>query len=142
MLAALAFGMSGAFIKPLLEAGWSPGRRGDVPRALGGGRAAPVAIVALRGNWDAALARPLARRRHGIHRGRRHAARVLRGAAAHPGRHGDPRGVHGARAVGAFVWATSRRIPKAVVLIGSVVSIAGLVLVVSPGVDGALDLLG
>ena len=42
----------------------------------------------------------------------------------------------------AFVWATSRHIPKAVVLIGSVVSIAGLVLVVSPGVGGALDVLG
>ena len=42
----------------------------------------------------------------------------------------------------AFVWATSRRIPKVVVLIGSVVSVAGLVLVVSPGAGDVLDVLG
>jgi drug/metabolite transporter (DMT)-like permease len=41
-----------------------------------------------------------------------------------------------------FVWATSRRAPKAVVIIGSVVAMVGLVLVVSPGTRGSLDLLG
>ena len=42
-----------------------------------------------------------------------------------------------------FVWATTRRIPQVVVvLVGSVVSIVGLVLVVSPGADTALDVLG
>jgi drug/metabolite transporter (DMT)-like permease len=42
----------------------------------------------------------------------------------------------------AFVWATSRRMPRVVVLIGSVVALAGLVLVVSPGGAGALDPFG
>jgi drug/metabolite transporter (DMT)-like permease len=42
----------------------------------------------------------------------------------------------------AFVWLRTRRMPKAVVLIGSVVAVAGLVLVVSPGGGGSLDPLG
>jgi drug/metabolite transporter (DMT)-like permease len=41
-----------------------------------------------------------------------------------------------------FVWAITRRMPRWVVLVGSVVSVAGLVLVVSPGADDPLDLLG
>jgi drug/metabolite transporter (DMT)-like permease len=41
-----------------------------------------------------------------------------------------------------FAWATSRRMPKVVVLVGSVVALAGLVLVVSPGGQGGFDLLG
>jgi drug/metabolite transporter (DMT)-like permease len=41
-----------------------------------------------------------------------------------------------------FAWATSRRMPKVVVLIGSVVALGGLVLVVAPGATGALDILG
>src|SRR5215207_1649640 len=51
LLAALAFGMSGAFIKPLLEAGWSPAAAVTVRALLGGIVLAPVAIVALRGHW-------------------------------------------------------------------------------------------
>ena len=39
-------------------------------------------------------------------------------------------------------WVRLRRIPKAVVLIGSVVAVAGLVLVVSPGGGGSFDVLG
>jgi drug/metabolite transporter (DMT)-like permease len=42
----------------------------------------------------------------------------------------------------AFVWARTRRTPKAVVLFGSVFALFGLGMVVSPGGDGSIDLLG
>lgn len=42
----------------------------------------------------------------------------------------------------AFVWARTRRRPGSVVLIGSVVALAGLVLVVSPGGGTGIDPLG
>lgn len=42
----------------------------------------------------------------------------------------------------AFAWARSRRMPKAVVLVGSLVALVGLVLVVAPGGTAHLDLLG
>ena len=52
VLAALTFGMSGAFIKPLLEAGWSPAAAVTVRALLGGIVLLPFALVALRGKWD------------------------------------------------------------------------------------------
>jgi drug/metabolite transporter (DMT)-like permease len=142
VLAALTFGMSGAFIKPLLEAGWSPAAAVTVRALIGGVVLAPVAFVALRGNWTALWKAPW-----------RVAAMGFIGVAAtqlvyFAALQRIPVGTAilveymAPVLLVLFVWVTSRRIPKAVVLIGSVVSIAGLVLVVSPGVDGALDLLG
>lgn len=142
LFAALAFGMSGAFIKPLLEAGWSPAAAVTVRALLGGLVLTPVALVVLRGRWNA------------VWRGRgRIAAMGFIGVAATQLVYfASLQRIPVSTAIlveymapillVGFVWATSRRIPKWVVLIGSVVSIAGLVLVVSPGVDGALDLLG
>ncbi len=142
MLAALTFGMSGAFIKPLLEAGWSPAAAVTVRALIGGIVLAPVAIVALRGNWAAlwkARGRVAAMGFIGVA-----GTQLVYFAALQRIPVGTAILVEYMAPVllVLFVWATSRRIPKAVVLIGSVVSIAGLVLVVSPGVDGALDLLG
>ncbi|HEX7835029.1 MAG TPA: DMT family transporter [Pseudolysinimonas sp.] len=142
LLAALAFGMSGAFIKPLLEAGWSPAAAVTVRALLGGLVLLPVALISLRGRWDS------------VWRGRwRIAAMGFIGVAGTQLVYfASLQRIPVSTAIlveymapillVAFVWATSRHIPRAVVLIGSVVSIAGLVLVVSPGVDGALDLLG
>lgn len=142
VLAALSFGMSGAFVKPMLEAGWSPAAA-VTARALAGGLILlPIALVAVRGNWDA------------VWRGRwRILAMGLVGVAA-------TQLVYFAAVqripvstailveylaplllVG-VVWATTRRMPKAVVLVGSVLSVGGLVLVVSPGGGQGLDLLG
>ncbi|HWM32848.1 MAG TPA: DMT family transporter [Pseudolysinimonas sp.] len=142
VLAALAFGMSGAFSKPLLEAGWSPAAAVTV-RALAGGLVIlPFALIALRGRWAT------------VWTGRWRIA-AMGGI-----------GVAGTQLVYfaslqripvsttilieymapvllvLFVWATTRRVPRVVVLIGSVVSIGGMVLVVSPGADAPLDLLG
>jgi drug/metabolite transporter (DMT)-like permease len=133
LFASLAFGMSGAFIKPLLEAGWSPAAAVTVRALVGGIVLLPVALVALRGRWA------------GVWTGR---WRILAMAGI---------GVAGTQLVYfaslaripvstailveymapvllvLFVWATTRRMPRWVVLAGAVVSVVGLVLVVSPG---------
>ena len=142
VIAAASFGASGAFIKPLLEAGWSPAAAVTVRVLVGGVVLAPFALVSLRGKWDA------------VWRGR---WRILGMAGV---------GVAGTQLayfaaieripVGtgilleyiaplllvAVAWARTRHTPKAVVLIGSVIALAGLVLVVSPGGGGELDTLG
>jgi drug/metabolite transporter (DMT)-like permease len=142
LIAAATFGTSGALIKPLLEAGWSPAAAVTVRVLVGGVVLAPIAVVTLRGRWDA------------LWRGR---YRVLGMALI---------GVAGTQLVYfaaiqripvgtgilieymaplllvAAVWARTRRVPKVVVLVGSVVALAGLVLVVSPGGGGSLDPLG
>jgi len=142
LIAAATFGTSGALIKPLLEAGWSPAAAVTVRVLCGGLVLAPFALVTLRGRWDA------------VWRGR---WRILGMAAV---------GVAGTQLayfaaiqripVGtgilieymaplllvAVVWIRTRHTPKAVVLIGSVVALAGLVLVVSPGGSGSFDTLG
>jgi drug/metabolite transporter (DMT)-like permease len=141
-VAAASFGASGALIKPLLEAGWSPGAAVTVRALIGGVVLAPIALFALRGRWSA------------LWRGR---WRVLGMGLV---------GVAGTQLVyfaalqripvGTAVlieymaplllvgvaWATTRRTPQAVVLVGSVVALVGLVLVVSPGGASSFDLLG
>jgi drug/metabolite transporter (DMT)-like permease len=50
VIAAATFGTSGALVKPLLEAGWSPAAAVTVRALLGGLVLLPFALVALRGN--------------------------------------------------------------------------------------------
>ncbi len=139
--ASLAFGVSGAFIKPLLENGWSPAAAVAMRTAVAGLVLAPFAIKALRGKWGT------------VWRSRgRIAAMALIGVA----------GTQLAYFIAVqripvgtailleylapillvlFAWATTRVIPKKVVLIGSAIAIVGLVLVVGPGSIGG-DLVG
>jgi drug/metabolite transporter (DMT)-like permease len=142
LFAALAFGMSGAFIKPLLEAGWSPAAAVTVRALLGGLVLLPFALAGLRGKWAA------------VWRGRwRIAAMGFIGVAGTQLVYfASLQRIPVSTAIlveymapillVGFVWATTRHIPRIVVLVGSVVSIAGLVLVVSPGADTVLDVLG
>jgi drug/metabolite transporter (DMT)-like permease len=142
VLAAASFGTSGAFIKPLLEAGWSPAAAVTLRALVGGIVLLPIALVSLRGRWDS------------VWRAR---WRILLMASI---------GVAGTQLVYfaaiqripvstailieymaplilvVFAWATMRRIPKLVVIIGSVVAMAGLFLVVSPGGGAAPDAIG
>jgi drug/metabolite transporter (DMT)-like permease len=142
VVAAFSFGMSGPFIKPLLEAGWSPAAAVTVRALVGGVVLAPAAAILLRGRW-----RSLWRARW----------RVLLLALI---------GVAGTQLayfaaieripvstailleymapvllVG-VAWARSRRVPQAVVLVGTVVAVAGLVLVVGPSGGARLDPIG
>jgi len=142
VFASLAFGTSGAFIKPLLEAGWSPAAAVAVRALIGGALLTPFALLALRGRWAA------------LWRGRwRVVAMALVGVA------GCQLLYFMAVAripVGTailleytspillvlFAWATTRKVPRPVVLIGSAVAIVGLVLVVGPGALASVDMLG
>ena len=141
-VAAATFGLSGAFVKPLLEAGWSPAAAVTARVLIGGVVLSPIAAITLRGNWGILW---------------RSRWRVLMMALI---------GVSGTQLayfaavqripvntavlieymapllLVVFVSIRSRRLPKAVVTIGSVVALAGLVFVVSPGSTGGLDVLG
>lgn len=142
VLAAATFGTSGAVIKPLLEAGWSPAAAVTARALIGGLVLLPVALVMVRGKWDA------------VWRGR---WRIVLMALI---------GVAGTQLVYfaalqripvstavlveymapvllvVVAWVRLRTMPKVVVLVGSVVAIAGLVLVVSPSGDVGFDPLG
>jgi drug/metabolite transporter (DMT)-like permease len=142
LAAAMTFGASGAFIKPLLESGWSPAAAVTARALLGGLVLLPVAIIALRGRWVSlwrARWRVLLMALIGV------AGTQLCYFAA-------IQRIHVGTAIlfeylapillVIWVWARSRRMPKAVVLVGSVVAIGGLLLVVGPTAFGGGDPLG
>src|SRR5690242_15712097 len=52
-LSTLSFGTSGAFIKPLLEAGWSPAAAVTARALTAGAVLLPFVLVSLRGRWAA-----------------------------------------------------------------------------------------
>lgn len=141
--AAATFGTSGALVKPLLEAGWSPTAAVTVRALIGGIVLTPFALVALRGNWSAlwrARWRVLVMALIGVA-----GTQVLYFAAIQriPVGTGILIEYMAPLLLVAFAWARTRKVPKAVVLIGSVVALAGLVLVVSPrGGAASFDVLG
>ena len=142
VVAAMAFGMSGPFVKPLLEAGWSPAAAVTVRALVGGLVLLPFAIVALRGRWSAvwrARSRILAIGLVGV------AATQLAYFAAIeriPVGTGILIEFMAPLLLVLVVWVRSRRAPKLVVLAGSVFALIGLGLVVSPSGESSLDLLG
>ncbi len=142
VIAALAFGMSGPFIKPLLEVGWSPAAGVTVRSLVGGLVLAPIAIIALRGKWHtlwAARNRILLIGLFGV------AATQLAYFAAIsliPVSTGILIEFLAPLLLVGYVWARTRKAPRAVVTIGSIVAIGGLFLVVSPGGSGTLNPLG
>ncbi|MFF1572283.1 DMT family transporter [Leifsonia sp. NPDC058292] len=142
VIAAATFGLSGAFVKPLLEAGWSPVAAVTVRALTGGVVLAPVAIVALRGRWSALWRgrwRVLGMGVLGVA-----ATQVVYFAAIQriPVSTGILIEYLAPLLLVAFVWVTTRRAPKPVVLIGSVIAIGGLIMVVSPDGSTQLDPLG
>ncbi|WP_265521121.1 EamA family transporter [Oerskovia flava] len=141
LASALAFGASGPFVKPLLEAGWTPGAA-VLARALGAALVlAPFALVALRGS----------------HRLLRQEYRLVAGfgLVAVAGTQLCYFAAVERMPVGlallieylapvllvGLAWVRTRRVPPAITLVGSAVSIAGLVLVVDLS-RGRPDLLG
>jgi drug/metabolite transporter (DMT)-like permease len=143
VVAAATFGTSGAFVKPLLEAGWSPAAAVTVRALVGGIVLTPFAIVALRGRWSSlwrARWRVLLMALIGVA-----GTQVLYFAAIQriPVGTGILIEYMAPLLLVAFAWARTRKVPKAVVLIGSVVALVGLVLVVSPrGGAASFDVLG
>ncbi len=134
--ASLAFGTSGAFVKPLLEAGWSPTAAVTLRAGAAGLVLLPFAIVTLRGRWSAvwrARWRILGMAIMGVG-----GSQVLYFAAI------ERVPVSTALLIEylaplllvALMVIRTRRPPKAVVIAGSAAAIAGLILVVGVGGTG------
>jgi drug/metabolite transporter (DMT)-like permease len=142
VLAAVTFGTSGAFVKPLLEAGWSPAAAVTFRVLLGGIILLPIALLSLRGRWATVWSsrwRILAMAVAGVA-----GTQLVYFAAIQriPVGTGILIEYMAPLLLVAVAWVRTRRTPHAVVLIGSVVALAGLYLVVSPGGGGSLDPLG
>jgi drug/metabolite transporter (DMT)-like permease len=139
---AAAFGTSGPFIKPLLQAGWSP----SAAVAVRAGGAAVVllipAIIALGGRYRMLLARWRLILAYGIVAVA--ATQLFYFAAIER----LPVGVALLLEYSApillvlLAWARTRIRPAILTVCGAVLSIAGLALVVQPASGGHLDLLG
>lgn len=142
LVAAMTFGTSGAFIKPLLESGWSPAAAVTVRALVGGILLSPFAIVSLRGRWSAlwrARWRVLLMALIGVS-----GTQLAYFAALEH--------IHVGTAIlfeylapillVGWVWVRSRRRPRAVVIVGSAVAIGGLILVVGPAAFGGGDPIG
>jgi len=142
VVAALAFGMSGPFIKPLFEAGWSPAA-GVVLRSLIGGMVLlPITLVMMRGRW------------HLLWRARTRILLIGLVVAAGtqlayfaaieriPVSTGILIEFMAPLLLVGFVWFRTRKAPGAVVIFGSIFALVGLFMVVSPSGGAALDPLG
>jgi len=139
---AATFGTSGAFIKPLLEAGWSPAAAVTARALTAGVLLLPFVLFSLRGRWHTLwrarwqvlglgvvavaltqLAYFAAIRRIPVSTGLlvEYLAPLL---------------------LVLWAWATTRRLPRRAVLVGSLLAIGGLVLVIGPGAVQAVDPIG
>lgn len=142
VLASATFGTSGAFIKPLLESGWSPAAAVTIRAGIAGLVLLPIAIVQLRGRWSAlwrARWRVIGMGLIGV------AGTQLAYFAALTRipvstalliEYLAPLVLVG------IVWVRTRRPPRTVVFVGSALAIGGLVLTIGPGSIGGTDGLG
>ena len=142
LISTVSFGTSGAFVKPLLEAGWSPAAAVTARALTAGLVLLPVVLVSLRGRW-AALWRA---RRQVLGMG------VIAVAFTQLAYFAAIQRIPVSTAllieylaplllVG-FAWVTTRRAPRPTVLLGSVLAVGGLVLVIGPGALHAADPVG
>ncbi|BAL89476.1 putative integral membrane protein [Actinoplanes missouriensis 431] len=142
VISAATFGTSGAFIKPLLEAGWSPAAAVTARALIAGLLLLPFVLVALRGRWDT-----LWRARWRIA-----GMGVIAVAFTQLSYFAAISRIPVSTALLVeylaplllvlWVWATTRRMPRPAVLLGSALAIGGLVLVIGPGALQAVDPLG
>jgi drug/metabolite transporter (DMT)-like permease len=139
---AASFGTSGAFVKPLLEAGWSPAAAVTVRALAGGLLLLPLVLITLRGRWPA-LWRA---------RWRLLGMGLIAVAFTQLAYFAAIRRVPVSTALlieylaplllVLWAWATTRRLPRPAVLLGSVLAIGGLILVIGPGALQVVDVLG
>ncbi|MEO8528351.1 MAG: DMT family transporter [Pseudolysinimonas sp.] len=140
LLASLTFGATGALVKPLLENGWSPAAAVTVRAAFAGLVLVPLAVVALRGKWNSlwrARWRILGMALIGVA-----GTQLVFFAAIQriPVSSGLLIEYLAPLLLVGWVAATTKRMPRPVVFVGSVIAIVGLVLIIGPVAGG--DLLG
>jgi drug/metabolite transporter (DMT)-like permease len=142
VVAAASFGTSGAFLKPLLETGWSPAAAVTFRALIGAAVLLPFTLLSLRGRWAA-----LWRARWRV------LLMALIGVAATqlvyitaislvPISTAILIEYMAPLLLVVYAWVRSRRLPRLVVLIGSVVALVGLVLVVGPTGHGSINYFG
>ncbi|MFI7547504.1 EamA family transporter [Actinoplanes sp. NPDC049599] len=142
LISCVSFGTSGAFVKPLLEAGWSPAAAVTARALTAGAVLLPFVLVALRGRWASlwrARWRVLGMGLIGVaftQAAYFAAIRRIPVSTALLIEYLAPLLLVG------FAWATTRRAPRATVLLGSVLAVGGLVLVIGPGALQAVDPVG
>ncbi len=138
----ISFGTSGAFIKPLLEAGWSPAAAVTARALTAGVVLLPFVVFSLRGRW-ATLWRA---RWRVVGMGVVGVAftQVLYFAAVQriPVSTALLIEFLAPLLLVGFAWASSRRTPRPAVLVGSVLAAGGLVLVIGPGALQPVDPVG
>ncbi|BCJ47064.1 membrane protein [Actinoplanes ianthinogenes] len=142
VVSAASFGTSGAFVKPLLEAGWSPAAAVTVRALSAGLLLLPFVLVAMHGRW-AALWRA---------RWRLLGMGLIAVAFTQLAYFAAIRRVPVTTALlieylaplllVLWAWATTRKLPRPAVLLGSLLAVGGLVLVIGPGALRAVDPLG
>ncbi|BCY08372.1 DMT family transporter [Actinoplanes sp. L3-i22] len=142
VISAASFGTSGAFIKPLLEAGWSPAAAVTARALTAGLLLLPFVLLSLRGNWGA------------LWRGRWRlfGMGVIAVAFTQLTYFAAISRVPVSTALLVeylaplllvlWAWAVTRHLPRPAVLVGSVLAIGGLVLVIGPGALQAVDPVG
>ncbi|GAA2850281.1 membrane protein [Actinoplanes cyaneus] len=142
VISAASFGTSGAFIKPLLEAGWSPAAAVTARALAAGLLLLPFVLLSLRGNWGA------------LWRGRWRlfGMGVIAVAFTQLTYFAAISRVPVSTALLVeylaplllvlATWVVTRRLPRPAVLVGSVLAIGGLVLVIGPGALQAVDPAG
>ena len=141
-IAAISFGTSGALVKPMLEAGWSPTAAVTARAWTAGLVLLPFALYSLRGRW-AALWRA---------RWRVLGMGIVGVAGTQLAYFAALQTIPVSTAllieflaplilVG-FVWVTTKRMPRRTVLLGSALAVGGLLLVIGPGAIRAVDPMG
>ena len=140
--AAVSFGTSGALVKPMLEAGWSP-TAAVTARALTAALVLlPLALYSLRGRWAALW----------LGRWRVLGMGIVGVACTQLAYFAALQTIPVSTALlieflaplllVVFVWVTTQRTPRRTVLLGSALAVAGLVLVIGPGAIRAVDPVG
>jgi drug/metabolite transporter (DMT)-like permease len=142
VIGAASFGTSGALVKPLLVAGWSPTAAVTARALTGGLLLLPIALVVLRGRWGVlwqARWRVLGMGVVGVactQLAYFAAIRTIPVSTALLIEFLAPLILVG------YIWARTWRMPHPTVLVGSVLAVAGLVLVIGPGALQAVDPVG
>lgn len=141
-VSAASFATSGAFVKPLLEAGWSPAAAVSARTLSAGLLLLPFVLWALRGNWPAlwrarwrvlgmgVIAVAFTQVTYFAALSRIPVSTALLVEYLAP------------LLLVLWAWVSTRRAPRPAVLLGSVLAIGGLVLVIGPGAVQAVDPAG
>jgi drug/metabolite transporter (DMT)-like permease len=142
VISSVSFGTSGAFIKPLLEAGWSPAAAVTARALTAAAVLSPAVLLSLRGRWAAlwrARWRVLGMGVIGV----AFTQLVYFAAIARiPVSTALLIEYLAPLILVGFTWATTRRMPRPTVLLGSALAVGGLILVIGPGALHATDLVG